>query len=415
MASLLIKREPFIQKIRPFIGKDIVKILTGIRRCGKSVMLQLIREELIEQGVDKGHIIAMNFDTFENGSELNAEAVYFKVKKQAQAAGEKVYLFFDEIQELEGWEKLANSCLTELKADIYITGSNSKLLSGEYATYLSGRYVMFKVYPFSFNEVLTALAQTGTSGAVSPDSAISEQEAFEKYLVYGGMPFIYQSSFDDFSIQQYLRDVTDAIILKDITGRYNIRDVDQLKRLILYLFSNVGNLFSTGSVQNYLKSERRSLSWETIYNYIEYCKAAYLLLPALQEDLSGKSLLRVNEKIYFTDHGLWQALYGNNKRDIQQILENIVYLELLRHDYTVTIGKIGDKEIDFVAQKNNEKIYIQVAYLLSSPETIERKFAVFREVKDNYPKYVLSLDEFDLSREGIRHMNIRRFLTNGWK
>ncbi|GHV41345.1 ATPase [Spirochaetia bacterium] len=411
MASLLIKREPFIQKIRPFIGKDIVKILTGIRRCGKSVMLQLIREELIEQGVDKGHIITMNFDTFENGSELNAEAVYFKVKKQAQAAGEKVYLFFDEIQELEGWEKLANSCLTELKADIYITGSNSKLLSGEYATYLSGRYVMFKVYPFSFSEVLTSLAQTGTSGAVSPDSAITEQEAFEKYLVYGGMPFIYQSSFDDFSIQQYLRDVADAIILKDITGRYNIRDVDQLKRLILYLFSNVGNLFSAGSVQNYLKSERRSLSWETIYNYIEYCKAAYLLLPALQEDLSGKSLLRVNEKIYLTDHGLRQALYGNNKRDIQQILENIVYLELLRRDYTVTIGKIGDKEIDFVAQKNNEKIYIQVAYLLSSPETIEREFAVFREVKDNYPKYVLSLDEFDLSREGIRHMNIRRFLT----
>ena len=409
---MFIQREETMRQIRPFMGKEIIKILTGIRRSGKSVMLRLIREELLKQGVKENRMLAFNFDTFENaspgaGSLSASRELYRRIKKQAASVKGKLCLFFDEIQELPGWEKMINSCLTELGADIYITGSNSKMLSDEYATYLSGRYVLFRVYPFSFSEALEAFSLAGLN--------LSRQGAFEKYLQYGGMPFIYHllhggTEEDENSIFQYLRDIGEAVILKDISSRYRIRDIDQLKRLLLYLFSNIGNPFSAGSVQKYLKSEGRSLSWEMVNNYIEYCKNACLLLPALREDLSGKAILRVNEKIYLTDHGLREAMYGNNKRDIQQILENVVYLELLRRNFQVTVGKTGKGEIDFVARKNEERLYIQVCYLLASPETIEREFSSLLAVRDNYPKYVVSMDEIDLSRDGVRHLNIREML-----
>ncbi|MDR1971134.1 MAG: ATP-binding protein [Treponema sp.] len=404
-AAEYIKRDLYMRKIRPFMNLDIIKILTGIRRCGKSVMLRLIQEELLAQGIDRNRIVAMNFDTLESSLGRSAEAVYGEIKKRAEETGERLYLFLDEIQELEGWEKLANSCLTELKADVYLSGSNAKMLSDEYASYLSGRYVLFRIYPFSFAEARRALANAGT--------VLAPPEAFERYLLYAGMPFIYQLPFDRVSIRQYLSDAADAIILKDITTRYRLRDIGEFKRLILFLFANVGNHFSAGSIQNYLKSEKHGPSWETISNYIEYCKTAFLLLPAPQEDLLGKKMLKANGKIYLTDHGIREAMYGNNQRDIQQILENIVYLELLRRDYEVSIGKNGNQEIDFVARKNGEKMYIQVCYLLASPETVDREFSVLGKVHDNYPKYVLSLDEFDLGRGGIRHQNIRDFLTSG--
>lgn len=398
-----IKRELYIRKIRPFMNREIIKILTGIRRCGKSVLLKLIQEELREQGIDRSRIIAMNFDTFENAGNRTAESCYREIKKQAQAAGGRIYLFLDEIQELEGWEKLANSCLTELNADLYLSGSNAKMLSGEYSSALSGRYVLFRIYPFSFDEAASALSKAGTS--------LPPPEMFDRYLVYGGMPFVYQLPFDDIAIKQYLGDIADAIILKDISARYRIRDIGELKRLILFLCANTGCPFSAQSIRKYLKNEKRNLSWETVNNYIEYCKNAFLLLPAPREDAAGKKILKTNGKIYLTDHGIREALFGHNQRDIQQVLENIVYLELLRRDYTVTIGRIGDREIDFIAKKNNEKIYLQVSYLLASPETVDREFASLAMVQDNYPKYVLSLDEFDLSRNGIRHLNIRDFLS----
>ncbi|MDR0586404.1 MAG: ATP-binding protein [Treponema sp.] len=402
--SRYIKRELYIRKIRPFMNREIIKILTGIRRCGKSVLLKLIQEELLEQGVARNRIIAMNFDTFENagGGGRTAESLYGEIKNRAKTAGGRVYLFLDEIQELEGWERLVNSCLTELGADIYLSGSNAKMLSGEYSSALSGRYVLFRIYPFSFDEAARAL--TGAGNALSP------AEMFDRYLLYGGMPFVYQLPLDDAAIKQYLGDIADAIILKDISARYRVRDIGELKRLILFLFANTGCPFSAQSVQNYLKNEKRKLSWETINNYIEYCKTAFLLLPTPREDLSGKRLLKTNGKIYFTDHGIREALYGHNKRDIQQILENIVYLELLRRDYAVTVGKIGDREIDFIAKKNNKTIYLQVCYLLASPETADREFSALAMIKDNFPKYVLSLDEFDLSRDGIQHFHIRNFL-----
>jgi predicted AAA+ superfamily ATPase len=398
-----VKRELYMRKIRPFMNREIIKILTGIRRCGKSVLLKLIQEELLEGGVDPNRIIAMNFDTFEYTGNRTAEFCYKEIKERARAARGRIYLFLDEIQEMEGWEKLANSCLTELNADLYLSGSNAKMLSGEYSSALSGRYVLFRIYPFSFDEAARALEKAGT--------ALSPVEMFDRYLVYGGMPFIYQLSFDDIAIRQYLGDIADAIILKDISARYRIRDLGELKRIILFLCANTGCSFSAQSIRKYLKNEKRNLSWETINNYIEYCKNAFLLLPAPREDVAGKKILKTNGKIYLTDHGIREALFGHNRRDIQQVLENIVYLELLRRDYTVTIGRIEDREIDFIAKKNNEKIYLQVSYLLASPETADREFASLAMVRDNYPKFVLSLDEFDLSRGGIQHLNIRDFLS----
>jgi predicted AAA+ superfamily ATPase len=405
-----IKREQYMRKIRPFMNRDIIKILSGVRRSGKSVMLRLIREELLEQGIDRGRIVAMNFDTFDYPPETpslapgqrTAESVYLEIRKRAEAAGGRLCLFLDEIQELEGWEKLVNSCLTELRADVYISGSNSNMLSDEYASYLGGRYVLFRIYPFSFAEAQEALRLNG--------NFLPEEKAFDHYLTYGGMPFIYHLPLSDAPIRQYLGDIADTIILKDITARYRIRDIGELRRIILFLFANAGNHFSPGSVQRYLKNEKRTLSWETISNYIEYCKTAFLLLPAPQEDVAGKRILKSGEKIYLTDHGIREALLGRNRRDIQQVLENIVYLELIRRDYTVTIGKIGNREIDFVARKGGETAYLQVCYLLASAETVEREFSSLCALRDNYPKYVLSLDEFDMGREGIRHLNIRDFL-----
>jgi predicted AAA+ superfamily ATPase len=406
--SLFIPREDVIRKIRPFIGKGVVKIIAGIRRCGKSVVLKLIQRELAAGGVAEANIIALNFDTFESHAGTTAEAVYREIKARTRKAAGKVYVFLDEIQVLPGWEKLANSCLAELDADLFISGSNAKMLSPEYATFLGGRYVLFTIYPFCFKEALAALAFYGRT--------VTVKEAFAHYLIYGGMPFIYQLNaqnpgVDDFSIRQYLSDITDSIIVKDITARYHVRDVDLLKRIILFLFSNIGRNFSVSAVQKYLKNERRTISWETIYNYIDYCKTACLLLPVKQERILGKQLLKTNEKIYLTDHGLREAVYGNNRRDIQQILENMVYLELLRNGYEVAVGKINGREIDFAAHRNNETVYIQTAYLLASPGTVEREFSVYDQVKDHFPKYVLSLDEFDLSRKGVRHVNLIDFLA----
>jgi predicted AAA+ superfamily ATPase len=398
-----INRDDIIRRIRPFIGKKVIKILSGIRRCGKSVLFKLIQKELLADGVAPVNILAMNFDTFEDSANQPPEAIYASIKQKTQAVTGKVYVFLDEIQVLPGWEKLVNSCFTELNTDLFVSGSNSQMLSPEYATYLGGRYVMFTIYPFSFREAVSAWELYGKT--------LTPKEAFDRYLVFGGMPFIYQLHFDDFSIRQYLRDIADSILLKDITGRYNIRDIELLKHIILFLCSNIGGMFSTTSIQNYLKHEKRTISWETIYNYIDHCKTACLLLPVQQENLSGKKLLRANEKIYITDHGLREAIYGNNRRDISRILENIVYLELLRNDFSVTVGKIDTNEIDFIACKNGEKVYVQVTYLLASPETIEREFSVYTKVRDNFPKYVLSMDEFDMGRDGIKHINIIDFLT----
>lgn len=394
----MIKREEYLKKIRPFMSKEIVKVLTGIRRCGKSVMLELIKEDLISQGIKKENFFSVNFETGAVSYVKSLEETYEVVKEFAAKRKEKIYLFFDEIQELPHWENLINSIMIDFDADIYITGSNAKMLSGELATYLGGRYVEFKIYPFSFAEVLQML----------PDKP--EAEVFQTYLTKGGMPFLYQFPFDEISSKQYLCDIYDSIVLKDIVQRNKIRDMEQFKRVLLYFIAEIGHTFSADNIMKYMKSEKRTVSSETLYNYIDYCKTACLIHMAAREDVIGKKLLKFQEKSYLTDHGIREAIYGNNMRDIQQILENIVYMELLRRGYDVYIGKVGQKEVDFVARSGADKCYVQVTYLLASEETVEREFSVLEQIPDNYPKYVVSMDEINRGRNGIKHMNIRKFL-----
>lgn len=399
----MIKREMYMQRIRPFIGGELVKVMTGIRRSGKSVMLELIKEELTENGISSEQFISMNFEDMRNSHLLNAQALHDEVIARASGIDGKKYLFFDEIQEVRDWEKCINSFRVELDCDIYITGSNAKLLSGELSSYLGGRYVEFVIYPFSFTEFLELYRQC------FPNT--TAEQAFKKYLISGGMPYLYNLRFEEEPVRQYLTDIFNSVQLKDIVRRQNIRDADLLERIIAYVMANVGTTFSATSLSKYLKNEGRTVAPETIINYIRYCSEAYLFYKVSREDLQGKQILSTNEKYYIADHGIREAVYGGNMRDINLTLENIVYLELLRRGYTVRTGKIGEREIDFVCTLKSQKLYVQVTYMLASPETVEREFGVYDLVRDNYPKYVVSLDEIDMSRNGIRHMNVRDFLT----
>ena len=400
------KRELYIEKIKPFIDKDIIKVLTGIRRSGKSVMLKLIMEELKQNKIDEKQFININFENLINRELTTADKLHEYILKKASEIKKKCYIFLDEIQEVKDWEKCINSLRVneEYDFDIYITGSNAKLLSGELSTYLAGRYVEFVIYPFSFKEFLETLK--------SIQQDVSTREAFQKYVKFGGMPFLYNLAFEEEASLQYLKDIYSSIILKDITQRNKIRDTDLLERVISYLIMNVGNNFSATSISKFFKSENRKVSVETILNYIKAAEESFLIYRVLRDDLIGKKVLNVNEKYYIADHGMREAMLGSNQRDINQIFENIIYLELLRKGYNVRVGKVDNLEVDFVCTKGNEKIYVQVAYLLASAETIEREFTSLEKIDDNYPKYIISMDEFDMSRNGIIHINIIDFLMN---
>lgn len=404
----MIKREMYMKRIRPFIGTEIIKVVTGIRRCGKSVMLDLIKEELVESGISAMQFISINFEDFSYAHLQTAKALHEEIIKKAADIPGKVYLFFDEIQEVKDWEKCINSLRVSLDCDIYITGSNAKLLSGELSTYLGGRYVEFVIYPFSFAEFLELYH------SIVPDETV--QGCFQKYLRFGGMPYLANLRYEEAASKLYLRDLFNSVELKDVMKRNKIRDVDLLERIISYVIANVGTTFSAASLSKFLKSERRNVASETILNYMKYCRDAYLIYQAKREDLQGKQILASKEKYYIADHGIREAVFGGNMRDINLILENIIYLELLRRDYKVMVGKNGNKEIDFVCDKSGEKLYIQVAYLLASEETVCREFGAYDTIRDNYPKYVLSMDEFNMSRNGIKHCNIRDFLLEEeWK
>ena len=399
----MIKRETYMSRIRPFIGNDLVKVLTGIRRSGKSVMLDLIKEELCASGVDSSRFISINFENMSNSHLCNAVALHDEIIRRAAEIKGKAYLFFDEIQEVDAWEKCINSLRVELDCDIYITGSNARLLSGELATYLAGRYVEFVIYPFSFAEFIELYR------SIYPDT--DTRQCFNRYLTAGGMPYLSNLRYEETACRQYLRDLFNSVELKDIVKRNNIRDVDMLERIIAYVTSNIGTTFSSTSISRYLKSEGRSISPETVLSYTKACTDAFLFYQVKRQDLQGKKILSVNEKYYVADHGIREAMFGGNMRDINLVLENIVYMELLRRGYTVTVGKAGDREIDFVCEDQGNKLYIQVAYLLASEETIEREFGVYDRIRDNFPKYVVTLDEIDMSRNGIKHRNIRDFLV----
>ena len=398
----MIKREAYMSRIRPFIGNDLVKVLTGIRRCGKSVMLELIQEEIIASGVDPSQFISINFENMSNASLCTAQALHDEIICRAAKISGKIYLFFDEIQEVQNWETCINSFRVELDCDIYITGSNAKLLSGELATYLAGRYVEFVIYPFSFDEFIQ-LYRT-----IFPEADV--RTCFNRYLTAGGMPYLANLRYEETACRQYLQDLFNSVELKDIVQRNKVRDVDMLERIIAYVTANIGTTFSSTAISKYLKSEGRSVSPETVLGYLKACTDAFLFYQVKRQDLRGKKILTVNEKYYVADHGVREAVFGGNQRDINLVLENIVYLELLRRGYVVTVGKVGDKEVDFICESQGNRLYIQVAYLLASEETIQREFGVYERVRDNYPKYVLTLDEFDMSRDGIKHRNIRDFL-----
>lgn len=391
-----------MKRIRPFINTELIKVFTGIRRSGKSVMLELVKNELKKSGVSDKNFLCINFEQFSNSELLEAKILHKRIVEFQKTAEGKIYLFFDEIQEVDGWEKCINSCRVDFDCDIYITGSNAKLLSGELATYLAGRYVEFVIYPFSFAEFLEMNRQK--------NSQIDKSACFMSFLKIGGMPFLANFLGDDSAKNQYLMDIYNSVVLKDVVKRNNIRDVDTLERIIAYAFSNIGHIFSATSLSKYFKSEKRNISHDTILNYLKFCTDAFLIYKISRYDLEGKKVLTVNEKYYCADHGLREAVFGKNTQNIDQILENIVCLELLRRNFKVFVGKKDESEIDFIAERNGVKIYVQVAYLLASEETVRREFSVYDSIKDNFPKYVVSMDEFDFSRNGIIHRNIRDFL-----
>ena len=398
----MIKRESYMRRIRPFINGELVKVMTGIRRSGKSVMLELVKQELLEMGVRAEQFISINFEDMRYLHLCTAQVLHQEILTRAEGVEGKVYLFFDEIQEVKDWEKCVNSLRVALDCDIYITGSNAKLLSGELATYLGGRYVEFVIYPFSFAEFLELYRPT------TPQATV--QQCFQQYLLFGGMPYLSRLNYQEEPVRQYLSDLYDSVQLKDIVKRNKVRDVDLLERILAYVMANVGTTFSAGSLTKFFKSEQRSVSPETVLNYIRYCCDAYLFYQVKRQDLQGKQILATSEKYYIADHGIREAVFGGNMRDINLVLENIVFLELLRRGYTVTVGKAGEREVDFVCDRRGEKLYVQVTYLLASEETIAREFGVYDSIRDNFPKYVVSMDELDLSRSGIKHRNIRDFL-----
>ena len=345
----MIKRELYMKRIRPFIGSDLVKVMTGIRRCGKSVMLELIKDELKASGVDSSQFISINFEDMRYTYLQTAQALHDEITKLASSIDGKVYLFFDEIQEVTDWEKCINSLRITLDCDVYITGSNAKLLSGELATYLGGRYVEFIIYPFSFAEFLELYHLT------APDESISN--CFQKYLVSGGMPYLSNLRYAEEPSIQYLTDLFNSVQLKDIVKRNKVRDVDLLERITAYIMSNIGTPFSASSLVKFLKNEKRSVSADTILNYLKYCCDAYLFYQVKRQDLQGKQLLSSNEKYYIADHGIREAVFGGNMRDINLILENIIYMELLRRGYTVTVGKEGNKSISYVTSVESSSIF----------------------------------------------------------
>ena len=399
----MIERPSYLEAAKPYIGKNIIKVLVGVRRAGKSTILRQIEASLLENGVTPEQVVSMNFESAAYDNIGNEGDLKRYVAERAMA-GAKVYLFFDEIQEVDGWERALRSFMVDYDADIYVTGSNASMLSGDLATHITGRYIRIPVYPFSFSEFVSAYGQAGLEHDV--------QRVFADYVVQGGFPFQYELDFARSPSLQYLDDVLATVLFKDVVQRNGIRDTDQLARILRFVIEQIGHSFSARNVSDYLKSERRSVSVDTVYNYIQAAEQACLLHRVPREDALGKRALRFNEKLYLVDQGLRSALGFSNEDSIDQVLENIVYMELLRRGYSVSVGKVGDREVDFIAEREGTRIYYQVAYLLADEATVEREFSALEAINDSYPKYVLSLDAFQRERQGIRSVNLIEWLLD---
>ncbi len=397
----MIERPDYMNKILPFIDMNVIKVFTGIRRCGKSTILSMFKKFLLEKrGILSQNIIEVNFESKKMEFNQSVEKTYEFIKQQSQDLSGKFYLLFDEIQELDGWEKLINTLTIDFDVDIYLTGSNAKLLSSELSTYLGGRYIEIQVFPFSFKEIHQLLLQRNST----------LQDSFMEYVSLGGMPFIYETGITGEAVRIYLQDVFNSVMLKDISQRHKIREIDLLERFIMFLLSETGHLFSAKSIIKYMKSQKRSISLETIYNFLKYSAEACISLPLKRYNLVGKEFLSTMEKIYVADHGFREAIIGGNGLAIDQILENIVAVELLRRGWKLSVGLMDNKEIDFVAQRKSDILYIQVSYLMPTEETRQREFAPLEAISDNYPKTVLSLDLANFSHNGIVHRNLIDFL-----
>lgn len=394
----MINRPDYIREITPFIDKPLVKILSGVRRCGKSTIFEMLHDELIRVGVPADSIITKRYTEMDIPEDLSAKQMYDELIA-AMGDRPRCYLLLDEIQEIDGWEKAVNSLLESGRADIYVTGSSSKLMSSEISTYLTGRYVQIPVFTLLFREYLDFKA----------GSNLSQNELLDEYIRFGGFPIIALSDFDEQSAYQIVNGIYHTVISRDIVKRHRINRQDLFDRVVKYIIENMGKTFSVNSISSFLKSEKRKVSVESIYNYIRWLEQAFIIYPCERYDLQGKSILKTQEKYYLSDVSLKYALLGYNRKMLDGAIENIVFLELKRRGYDVYIGKNDTKEIDFVAIRRDERIYVQVCVQI--PAGSDREVGNLMEIRDHYPKYVVTLNEMDTGIEnGIRIVHLREFL-----
>ena len=403
-AIVMINRPMYTEKIMTYVDTPFVKILTGVRRCGKSTILKMIMEELRQRGIAEDCILHYNFDSLEHEKLKTPEALFTEIKRHF-TANDKIYLFLDEIQEVKSWEKVVNSLMTDHDVDIYVTGSNSRMMSSEISTYLTGRYVSFRIYPLSFAEYLVFRKLYTEVG-----DAHSE---LLRYLRYGGFPATHLQNYAYEDTYTIVRDIYNSTIFTDIVRRNQIRKVDQLERIVRFVFDNVGRTFSASSISKYLKSENRNLDIETIYSYLSKLESAYIIHRCSRYDIQGKEILKTQEKFYLADSAFRYSVLGYTPDSVAAMLENLVYLELRRRGYDVYVGKLDKAEIDFIATRQENKLYIQVTQQIGSPETEQREYGRLLDIRDNYPKYVLRTDAFaDGNYEGIKTMHIADFLLS---
>ena len=402
----MIYRDLYMCKILPFFSTPFVKIITGIRRCGKSTILKMIQKKLLERNILPEQILFYRFDSLELEHIKTASDMYREIKAHLVPSA-KTYLLLDEVQEVDNWEKAVNSLMADFNVDIFVTGSNSRMLSSEISTYLTGRYVSFKIFPLTFSEYLNFRRVYS-----QPNDIKSE---FARFIRYGGFPAIHTHHFTLDEAYTIIRDIYNSTIFTDIVRRNQIRKIDQLERVVKYTFDNIGQPFSASSISKYIKSQSRTLDTETIYSYLEKLEKAFIIYRCTRFDIKGKAFLKTQEKFYIADPALKYSVLGYNPNSIATMIENIVYIELSARGYTVHVGKLDDFEIDFIATKPNHKIYIQVTYSINSTITEEREYNNLLKIKDNYPKFVLRMDDFANSNyEGIQTMHIADFLLSDY-
>lgn len=394
----MILRPDYIEAVKPFMDAPLVKILTGVRRCGKSTIFEMIRQELLERGIPEDHIVIKKYTEMDIPDTITAKQMYDELVSRVED-DKRYYFLLDEIQEIKGWEKAVNSLLEGMNADIYVTGSNSKLMSSEISTYLTGRYISIPVFTLSFREYLE----------FKKESTQSYDKLLEEYIKFGGFPIIALGEYEQQSAYQIVDGIYHTVVSRDIVKRHRINKQDLFDRVVKYVIENMGKTFSASSISNFLKSENRKVSIESIYNYLRWLEQAFIIFPCERYDMQGKSVLKTQEKYYLADVSFRYALFGYNRKMLDGVMENIVYLELRRRGYDVYVGKNNTKEIDFIAIHKDEKIYVQVCVQI--PENSNREVGNLMEIRDHYPKYIVTLNEMDVGIEnGIRIVHLRDFL-----